>query len=188
MTAQSTTLAMGAPAPPFALPDVDGGEVSLDDVAGPAATLVMFLCAHCPYVKHVQHELGRLTAEYAQRGVGAVGINPNDVRQAPDDGPAGMRAQAREAGFRFPYVRDDGQEVALAYGAACTPDFFVFDADRRLVYRGRMDPARPRTDEPVDGRDLRAALDAVLAGGQPTGEQVPPMGCSIKWRAGNEPA
>lgn len=188
MAQQSTMLPLGTPAPDFVLPDIHGGKVSLDDVAGQAATLVMYLCVHCPYVKHVQDELARLTAEYLDRGVGVVGINPNDVGHVPDDGPEGMRAQAQQAGFRFPYVRDDGQDVAKAYGAACTPDFFVFDAQRRLAYRGRMDGARPRSDEPVDGRDLRAALEALLAGEPVPDEQVPSMGCGIKWKPGNEPA
>ncbi|PSO49751.1 MAG: thioredoxin family protein [Actinobacteria bacterium QS_5_72_10] len=188
MAERSTMLALGTPAVGFALPEAHGGKVSLDDVAGHHATLVMVLCVHCPYVKHVQDELARLTSEYLDRGVGVVAINPNDVAQHPEDGPQGMRAQAQQAGFRFPYVRDDSQEVARAYGAACTPDFFVFDGQRRLAYRGRMDAASPRSDEPVDGRDLRAALEALLAGEAVPGEQLPSMGCGIKWQPGNEPA
>lgn len=187
MAEQSTMLPLGTPAPPFALPDVDGNEWTFAEVAGDDATLVMFLCVHCPYVKHVQDALGQLTAEYLDRGVGVVGINPNDVEQHPEDGPDGMRAQAKAAGFRFPYLRDESQQVATAYGAACTPDFFAFDGDHRLAYRGQMDAARPRTDEPVDGRDLRAALDALLAGQPAPADQRPSMGCGIKWKPGNRP-
>lgn len=188
MAEHSTMLPLGTPAPPFSLPDVDGHTWTFADVAGDDATLVMFLCVHCPYVKHVQDELGRLTVEYLDRGVGVVGINPNDVAQHPDDGPDGMRAQAKAAGFRFPYLLDERQDVATAYGAACTPDFFVFAGDGRLAYRGQMDAARPRTDEPVDGRDLRAALDALLAGRPVPADQQPSMGCGIKWKPGNAPA
>jgi peroxiredoxin len=182
---QSTMLPLGTPAPTFTLPDVDGRQWSLEEIAGEQATLVMFLCVHCPYVKHVQHELARLTGEYLDRGVGVVGINPNDVAQHPEDGPEGMREQAKVAGFRFPYLIDERQEeVAKAYAAACTPDFFVFDGDRRLAYRGQMDASRPRGDEPVDGRDLRAALDALLAGEPAPAEQHPSMGCGVKWKSG----
>lgn len=187
MAVHSTMLALGTPAPSFALRDLDGAEVTFDDVAGEHATLVMFLCVHCPYVKHVQDELGRLTGEYLDRGVGVVGINPNDTSQHPEDGPDGMRAQAKAAGFRFPYLRDESQEVVKAYGAACTPDFFVFDADRRLAYRGQMDHARPRSEAPVTGAELRAALDALLTGQPAPSDQQPSMGCGIKWKPGNEP-
>lgn len=182
MAQTSTMLSLGTPAPTFALRDLDGREITFDDVAGEHATLVMFLCVHCPYVRHVQHELGRLTRAYRDRGVGVVAINANDTTQYPDDGPEGMREQAAAAGFAFPYLRDDTQDVASAYGAACTPDFFVFDADRRLAYRGRMDAARPGSETPVDGADLRAALDAVLAGRPVPADQHPSIGCGIKWK------
>lgn len=188
MAEQSTMLPLGTPAPSFSLPDVDGREWAFADVAGREATLVMFLCVHCPYVKHVQDALGQLTAGYLDRGVGVVGINANDVARYPEDGPDGMRDQAKAAGFHFPYLLDESQEVARAYGAACTPDFFVFDGDHRLAYRGQMDASRPRNHEPVDGRDLRAALDALLAGQPAPAEQQPSMGCGIKWKPGAEPA
>lgn len=184
----STMMPLGTPAPSFALPDPQGTVVSLDDLAGAPALLVMFLCNHCPYVRHVRHGLAAVAREYEERGVAVVGINANDAEAYPDDAPERMVEFAREAGFTFPYLVDETQEVAKAYGAACTPDFFVFDADRRLAYRGQMDGARPRSDEPVTGADLRAALDAVLAGRPVPGEQRPSIGCSIKWRPGNAPA
>ncbi len=188
MAEQSVMLPLGTIAPDFSLPDLDGRQVTLDDVAGTHGTLVMFLCVHCPFVKHVQDELARLTATYAERGIGVVGINANSLETHPQDGPEHMREQAREVGFAFPYLRDDSQEVAKAYRAACTPDFYVFDADRALVYRGQLDDARPGNDQPVDGRDLRAALDALLAGEPVPADQRPSMGCNVKWTPGNEPA
>ena len=187
MAATSTMMPLGTTAPPFRLADSEGVVTSIDDLADAPALLVMFICNHCPYVRHVRHVLAELTAEYLDRGVAVVGINSNDPGSHPDDSPARMREEAREIGYRFPYLVDETQEVAKAYGAACTPDFFVFDAERRLVYRGQMDSARPGKDEPVTGADLRAALDAVLAGRPVPDEQHPSMGCSIKWRAGNEP-
>ncbi len=187
MAATSTMMPLGTPAPPFSLADPDGKVTSLDDLAGAPALLVMFLCNHCPYVRHVRDGLAALTAEYVDRGVAVVGINANDVEAFPADAPERMVEEAREAGYVFPYLVDETQEVAKAYGAACTPDFFLFDADRRLVYRGQMDDARPGSDEPVTGADLRAALDAVLAGDPVPDEQFPSMGCSIKWRPGNRP-
>lgn len=188
MAKQSVMLPLGTAAPEFRLPDLEGNDVTLDDAAGAQATLVMFLCVHCPYVKHVEERLGALTAEYLDRGVGVVGINANDPDQHPEDAPAGMREQAKRAGFAFRYLIDDDQEVAKVYGAACTPDFFVFDADRRLAYRGQMDAARPGNDEPVTGKDLRAALDALLAGRDVPADQYPSMGCGIKWKPGNAPS
>jgi len=183
----STMLPLGTPAPDFTLPDPDGHTVSIDDFAGKPALLVMFICNHCPYVKHVQSELARLAKEYQQRGVGVVAINSNDVDKYPDDRPERMRHEAARVGYTFPYLFDATQEVARAYKAACTPDFYVFDADRKLVYRGQMDDSRPESGIPVTGKDLRAALDAVLAGKPAPAEQKPSMGCNIKWKPGNEP-
>lgn len=188
MAATSTMLALGTEAPAFELETYDGERVSVEDFADAPALLVMFICNHCPYVKHVEDELGRLGKEYADRGVAVVGISSNSVESHPDDAPEGMREQAERAGFTFPYLFDETQEVARAYGAACTPDFFLFDSDRKLAYRGQMDGARPGNDEPVTGEDLRAAMDAVLAGEPVPEDQQPSMGCSIKWKPGNEPS
>jgi len=179
---------LGTPAAPFSLPDTDGRTVSLADFDGAPALLVMFLCNHCPYVKHVQPELTRLASEYAARGVAVVGISSNDVVRFPDDAPDKMKLEKRNAGYEFPYLFDETQEVAKAYGAACTPDFFLFDRSRKLVYRGQMDGGRPGNGIPVTGSDLRAALDAVLAGRAVPGDQKPSLGCNIKWKPGNEPA
>jgi len=182
---ESEMLELGTRAPDFSLPDPDGQEHRLGE--GAKAYLVMFICNHCPFVKHVRGELARLGADYASRGVRIVAINSNDIDRYPDDGPEAMRREARAAGYSFPYLLDGDQSIARAYRAACTPDFYVFDADRRLVYRGQLDDSRPSNGKPVDGRDVRAALDAVLAG-KPVGEQqVPSIGCSIKWKPGNEP-
>lgn len=186
MAATSTMMPLGTTAPPFALPDPEGTVVRSDELADAPALLVMFICNHCPYVRHVRGELAALTREYIDRGVAVVGINSNDYDAYPDDAPPRMAEEAAAAGYAFPYLVDDSQEVAKAYGAACTPDFFVFDGQRRLAYRGQMDDARPSTDEPVTGADLRAALDAVLAGEPVPSVQLPSMGCSIKWRPGNE--
>lgn len=184
--ATSTMRQLGTPAPEFALMEVsDGSIVSLDDLRG-GALVVAFLSRHCPYVKHVQDALAALTREYLQRDVAFVGIGANDPGSHPDDAPDKLAEQKRDAAFGFPYLFDDSQQVALAYGAACTPDFFVFDADRSLAYRGRMDETRPGQGEPT-GRDLRAALDAILAGDAPAADQHPSMGCSIKWRPENDP-
>jgi peroxiredoxin len=181
-------LALGTQAPDFSLPEVDGGTVSLADFRDAPALLVMFLCNHCPFVKHVRGELSRLGREYTARGVAVVAISSNDAEAYPDDGPDGMRSEKREAGYVFPYLYDESQEVAAAYQAACTPDFFLFDGERRLAYRGQLDGSRPGNDVPVTGEDLRAALDAVLAG-QPVPEpQRPSLGCNTKWKPGNEPA
>jgi peroxiredoxin len=184
----STMLELGTKAPDFRLPDAEGKIVALDDFAGAHATLVIFLCNHCPYVKHVRHELARLGREYRERGVAIVGINANDVAAHPDDSPARMRAEIKEAGYTFPYLYDETQEVAKAYQAACTPDFFLFDRGRKLVYRGQLDASRPGNATPVTGKDLRAALDAVLAGTEVPGRQQPSMGCNIKWKPENEPS
>jgi peroxiredoxin len=176
----STMIPLGTAAPDFHLPDTSGLLVSRDDFAPSPALLVMFLCNHCPYVRHVAEETVRLSREYQARGVGVVAISSNDVAQFPEDGPARMREVAAAMGFTVPYLYDETQEVARAYHAACTPDFFLFDADRRLSYRGQLDGARPGNDVPVSGRDLRAALDAVLAGKPVPEPQTPSLGCSIK--------
>lgn len=187
MAVQSTMLDLGSEAPHFALPSVKGDKVSLGDFEDAPALVVAFLCNHCPYVRHVEEELGSLAREYARRDVAFVGICSNDTENFPDDGPAGLAEQKARAGFTFPYLIDEEQDVALAYRAACTPDFFVFDGNRRLVYRGRMDESRPDSGVPVTGEDLRAALDAVLSGEPVSEEQFPSMGCSIKFRQENTP-
>jgi thiol-disulfide isomerase/thioredoxin len=185
---ESTMLELGTAAPDFSLPDVVSGEtVSLASFKGANGLLVMFICPHCPYVKHVQSKLASLLKEYADAPLGIVAIGSNDATQFPEDGPDGLRGQATELGFHFPYGYDESQAVAKAYRAACTPDFFLFDADRKLVYRGQLDGARPKNDTPVTGSDLRAALDAVLAGRPIDPHQRPSLGCNIKWKKGNEP-
>ena len=189
MAVTSTMLALGTPAPDFALPDtVSGTTVSLADLAGEQALLVMFICNHCPYVQHVREGLAALGDDYADSPLGIVAISSNDVAGYPSDGPEEMKREAREFGYRFPYLYDESQAVAHAYTAMCTPDFFLFGPDRKLVYRGRLDGSRPNTDVPVTGADLRSAIDAVLAGLPVAGDQYPSMGCSIKWKAGNVPA
>ena len=184
----STMLPLGTSAPDFSLRDVTtGASVSLASLDDKPAVLVMFISNHCPYVKHVAAELGRLGSDYGSRGVAIVAIGSNDVENYPDDAPARMIEFAAANGFTFPYLHDESQDVARAYRAACTPDFFVFDSERKLVYRGQLDGARPSNDVPVDGRDLRAALDAALDGAPVPEPQRPSMGCNIKWKAGNEP-
>lgn len=183
----STMLPLGTPAPDFALPNHDGRTVSLADAEGAPALLVMFLSNHCPYVKHVRAELAALGREYARKGVAVVAIGSNDPDRYPEDGPDGIRAEAAAHGYDFPYLHDASQAVARAYRAACTPDFFLFDEARTLVYRGQLDDSRPSNGKPVTGADLRAALDAVLAGRPVPEPQRPSLGCSIKWRPGNEP-
>jgi peroxiredoxin len=186
---ESTMLALGTAAPEFQLPDVVTGKtVSLTSFAGKPALLVMFLCKHCPYVQHVKAELARLGHDYGAQGVGLVGISANDAEGYPDDAPASLAAMAREEGFTFPVCHDASQQTAKAYTAACTPDFFVFDKTRRLAYRGQLDDSRPGNGKPVTGRDLRAALDAVLAGNPVAQEQRPSVGCNIKWKRGNAPS
>ena len=184
----STMMELGTKAPDFQLPDVVSGRmIDLDTFAGQKALLVMFICRHCPYVQHVKSELARLGKDY-QVDVGIVAISSNDARAYPDDSPERLKQMAREAGFTFPVCYDESQEVAKSYAAACTPDFFLFDAERRLVYRGQLDDSRPGNDRPVSGRDLRAAIDAVLSGRDVDAEQIPSVGCNIKWKPGNEPA
>lgn len=200
----STMLPLGTHAPDFALPDLapcgcagpcggPGRIIRRDDFRSAPALLVMFICNHCPFVKHLRAPLAALCREYQARGVAIVAINSNDVQAYPDDAPDKMAEEARSAGYTFPYLFDESQMVAKAFHAACTPDFFVFDRARRLVYRGQFDDSRPSTRSfsgnsmQPDGRDLRAALDAVLAGRAPSPDQKPSIGCNIKWKAGNEP-
>jgi len=183
----STMLSLGVKAPDFSLPDVNGKKVSLTDFTDAPALLVIFLCNHCPYVKHVAIVLSELTKEYQRRGVAVVGINSNDVSAFPDDSPAKMAEEVKLRGYSFPYLYDEKQSVAQAYRAACTPDFYVFDRQRNLVYRGQMDSSRPDNGIPVTGEDLRAALDAVLANKPVSTDQKPSLGCNIKWLPGNEP-
>jgi thiol-disulfide isomerase/thioredoxin len=180
---ESIMLALGTPAPQFFLPDAVYLEtVRLSDFDGKRALLVMFICPHCPFVKHVQAELAKIGRDYAGGQLGIVAICSNDVAQYPEDGPDGMRQQAQEQGFSFAYCYDETQDVARDYQAACTPDFFLFDAERKLAYRGQLDDSRPSNGLPVTGADLRDAIDAVLAG-QPVNEpQKPSIGCNIKWK------
>lgn len=183
----STMVPLGTPAPDFALVDLDGNVVRRSDFAEAPALLVMFICNHCPYVVHVREALTDLVRDYQREGVAVVAIQPNDVARYPDDRPERMRAVADEHSFSFPYLYDETQEVALAYRAACTPDFFLYDAAGRLAYRGQLDRARPGNGEPVTGADLTRAVNAVLAGQPVPGEQWPSLGCNIKWKPGNEP-
>jgi len=186
---QSTMMALGTPAPAFTLPDVvSGRQVSLENVPDARALLVMFICRHCPYVSHVQAELARIGRDYANRGVGMVAVSSNDAGAYPDDAPEKLAEMARRNGFGFPLCYDESQAVAKAYTAACTPDFFLFDAARQLVYRGQLDGSRPGRNVPVTGADLRAALDAVLTNQPVSGEQRPSVGCNIKWKPGNAPS
>ncbi len=183
MAMQSAMLALGTRAPAFSLPDVvSGQQISLESFSESKALLVMFICRHCPFVVHVQGELAKVGREYGARGVGIVAISANDADMYPDDAPDRLKAQAAEQGFTFPYLHDETQAVARAYQAVCTPDFFLFDRDRLLVYRGQLDDTRPGKATP-DGRDLRAALDAVLAGRPVDSDQRPSVGCGIKWKA-----
>jgi peroxiredoxin len=180
---------LGTPAPAFDLPDVSSGRpVRLEDFAGSSALLVMFISRHCPYVQHVKRELARLGRDYAGRGLGIVGISANDAATYPDDAPEKLRELAAELGGNYPICHDQAQTVASAYAAACTPDFFLYDQGRRLIYRGQLDDSRPGNGRPVTGRDLRSAIDAVLGGAPVPAEQHPSLGCNIKWRPGNEPA
>jgi peroxiredoxin len=174
---------LGTQAPDFSLPDVVTGKtVSRKDVAGPSGMLVMFICRHCPFVKHVQDELAKIGRDYSGRGVGLVAISSNDVTSHPEDSPTKLAYQAQELQFTFPYLFDESQGVARAYDAQCTPDFFLYDRQGRLVYRGQLDASRPGNDVPVTGSDLRAALDDVIANRTPSAEQRPSIGCNIKWR------
>lgn len=183
----SKMLALGTSAPDFSLTDTKGNIVSLSDFAESPALLVVFMCNHCPFVKHILHNLVELIKEYQPKGVAIVGINSNDVVNFPEDSPKMMAKVAKNTGFTFPYLFDESQEIAKAYYATCTPDFFLFDKERKLVYRGQMDDSRPGNDIPVTGLDLVKAMDAVLAGRDVSGRQKPSMGCNIKWKQSNEP-
>lgn len=186
----STMLPLGTSLPGFRLPDVDGTIVSPDDVGDAPALLVAFICRHCPFVTHIRHGFAAFVREYQPRGLAVIGINSNDVEQFPEDGPQGMKEEAIAAGYTFPYLFDESQEVAKLFRAACTPDLFLFDRGRTLVYRGRFDESRPRTNPPmpVTGRDIRAAVDAVLSGAAVPQDQKNSVGCNIKWKPGNAPA
>ncbi len=187
----STMLELGTPAVDFSLPNTNpqyGGDiVSLSDVAGARALLIVFMCNHCPYVVHIRDQLVRFIKEFQEQGLVAVAISSNDVGSHADDGPEKMSEAARQYGFTFPYLYDETQQVAKAYQAACTPDFYLFDRNGDLAYRGQFDSARPRNSEPVTGSDLRRAVTAVLAEAPVPGDQIPSMGCNIKWKSGNEP-
>jgi peroxiredoxin len=181
----TTTLPLGAKAPSFRLPDAHGKVVASDEFSGSPAFLVAFICNHCPFVKHIQSSFAAMAKEYQARGVATVAISSNDAVTFPEDGPAKMAEEILAAGYTFPYLYDESQDVARAYGAVCTPDFFLFDRAQRLVYRGQFDGSRPKNNVPVTGADLRAAFDAVLEGRPAPGDQKPSVGCSIKWKPEN---
>ena len=183
----STMLPLGTLAPPFRLPDTRGEQVSIDDFGEAAGLLVMFICNHCPFVKHVRGEIARMGRDFQEQGLAVVAINANDVESHPADGPAEMAREVERAGYTFPYLFDETQDVAKAYRAACTPEFYLFDRDRRLVYRGQMDGSRPGNDVPVSGRDLRDAVQRLLDGVPIPEEQRASAGCNIKWKPGNAP-
>ncbi len=183
----STMLPLGSQAPHFSLPNVDGSTVSLSDFDSKSGLLVMFICNHCPFVIHLREDLAKFGKEYQEKGLGVVAISSNDVDNYPQDGPHKMRQEAESQGYTFPYLYDETQDVAKAYHAACTPDFFLFDSNHKLVYRGQFDDSRPDSGIPVTGADLRAACDQVLAGQPVPAEQKPSIGCNIKWKSGSEP-
>ncbi len=184
---ESTMLALGTQAPDFSLKSTDGSIVTLADFKDAKALLVIFMCNHCPYVVHLRSAFTEFANEYQAKGLAIVGINSNDVENYPADSFDKMVEEKAAAGYPFPYLFDEAQAVAKAYQAACTPDFFLFDAEQKLAYRGQWDASRPRNDLPVTGKDMRTAVDAVLAGKAPQAEQIPSMGCNIKWKPGNEP-
>ena len=183
----STMLPLGTRAPEFRLPDTTGKMVSLADSKAAPGLLVVFMCNHCPYVKHIRSALAQLARDYQPRGLAVVGISSNDVKNYPQDGPDKMKEEAQSAGYTFPYLYDETQDVAKAFHAACTPDFYLFDKEQRLAYRGQFDDSRPGNNIPVTGKDLRAAVDAVLAAREALTNQKPSIGCNIKWKPGNEP-
>lgn len=185
----STMLPLGTPAPDFSLPDVVSGQnVSLSDFDDKKAFLIMFICRHCPYVQHVKKELAKIGSDYSQKDLAIVAVSSNDISVYPEDAPKSLAEMAKEEGFNFSYLFDETQEVAKAYTAACTPDLFLFDKDRKLVYRGQLDDSRPGNNIPVTGKDLRSAIDAVLNDKPIDPNQKPSMGCSIKWKKGSEPS
>ncbi|MGI9444016.1 MAG: thioredoxin family protein [Rubripirellula sp.] len=183
----STMLPLGTKAPAFSLPDTDGKTVELAALAGSKALLVIFMCNHCPYVKHVADQLKSLSDDYMPQGLAVVAISSNDADKYPDDSLQAMAIEKSERGYQFDYLFDESQEVAQNYAAACTPDFYLFDNEQELAYRGQLDSSRPKSDIPVTGEDLRAAIDAVLSGQSPSEQQTPSIGCNIKWKEGNEP-
>ena len=184
----STMLDLGTNAPEFTLPDVISGKtMTLRDFANRKALLVMFICRHCPFVKHIEQELARMGRDYANRDVAIVAISANDAAEYPDDAPGSLKEMAEQLGFSFPFLYDESQSAAKAYSAACTPDFFLFDQSRKLVYRGQLDDSRPESEIPVTGKDLRAAIDAVLSDEAVNSDQRASIGCNIKWKSGNEP-
>ena len=184
----STMLPLGTQAPDFRLPDaVSGKTITLKDFTGKKGLLVMFICRHCPYVQHIKEGLAALGRDYATKDLGLAAISSNDARNYPDDSPALLKQMAQELKFNFPFCYDETQQTAHAYSAACTPDFFLFDSQKKLVYRGQMDDSRPGNGKPVTAKDLRAAIDAVLAGKPVSKDQKPSIGCNIKWKKGNEP-
>lgn len=183
----STMVPLGTQAPAFSLPDTEGKAVSLGDYRNAPALLVVFLCNHCPFVKHILPQFVELAGEYMQHGVGIVAISSNDAISYPDDAPEKMAELSQSMDFPFPYLYDESQQIAQAYGAACTPDFYLFDRENRLVYRGQMDDSRPGNGRPVTGADVRAAMDAVLDGRPVSDDQKPSIGCNIKWKPGKEP-
>jgi len=183
----STMLELGTIAPEFDLPNVDGSQCKLSDFADARGLLVVFMCNHCPYVKHIRSALASLADEYLARGIAVVGISSNSAEEFPQDGPEAMRQEALDAGYHFPYLFDETQDVAKAYRAACTPDIFLFDEQKKLVYRGQFDDSRPGNGLPVTGADLRRALEALLSGQPQSPDQKPSLGCNIKWKPGNEP-
>ena len=182
----STMLPLGTKAPAFSLPDTDGKTVELATLAGSKALLVIFMCNHCPYVKHVAEQLKSLSDDYMPQGLAVVAISSNDADKYPDDSLQAMAIEKSERGYQFDYLFDESQEVAQNYAAACTPDFYLFDNEQELAYRGQLDSSRPKSDIPVTGEDLRAAIDAVLSGQSPSEQQTPSIGCNIKWKEGNE--
>lgn len=183
----STMLQLGSEMPGFQLPDPSGRLISSESLQGSPATLVMFICNHCPFVKHIKPRLAEVTKELVERGVAVVGINSNDAQTHPDDSPTAMAQDIKQFGYAFPYLVDDTQEVAKAFRAACTPDFFLFDIDHKLAYRGQFDDSRPNNDIPVTGADLMGAAEALLEGKPVPEDQKPSIGCNIKWKPGNEP-
>lgn len=188
MAVASTMLALGTRAPDFNLTDVVSGEnISLSNFSDKKALLVMFICRHCPYVQHVKSEIARIGKDYKDKDIGVVAISSNDISAYPEDAPESLAEMAKEEEFNFPYLFDETQEVAKAYTAACTPDLFLFDRDRKLVYRGQLDDSRPGNNIPLTGKDLKSAIDAVLNDKPIDLNQKPSMGCSIKWKPGNEP-
>lgn len=185
---QSTMIALGTKIPYFRLPDVVSGNiVSSDDLPDKKAILAMFICNHCPYVKHVQEEIVKIGKDYVDKSLSIVAISSNDIEQYPDDAPGNLKKQAQNLGFNFPYLFDETQSVAKAFTAACTPDFFLFNEKRELAYRGQLDDSRPGNDAPVNGKDLREAIDLVLVGKRVSEQQKPSAGCNVKWKVGNEP-